>query len=859
MLRISFKKILEEFFNFFKNNEHKIIEGASIVPKNDPTLLFINSGMAPIKRYFTGEEKPPAPRLCNSQPCIRTIDIDSVGDKHHLTSFQMLGNWGINDYFKKEAIEMSFEFLTKCLKISKEKLFVTYFAGDEKIGLPADEESRQYWKTVGMPENRIIACGKEDNFWGPTSETGPCGPCTEIFYDTGDGEEYTVGGYFDTQKRYIEIWNAGVFMQLNKNADGSYSRLNFMSVDAGAGLERLSMVLNGSSSVYETDLLAPIKEKILVNINKKNKISEKDLLVLTDHLRTICLILSEKIRPSNDGRGYIPRKLIRKCIMIMQKYKIKFDFTNVLRFIINEYSSFFTNFKLNSEFIIEEFKVEQKQFEKILKSGLEKLKLIKNTSDKISDQNAFELVTTYGLPFETLKNFACENQLRIDETGFQELLEKHKKISKNEKNKDTNLSLDVVDLSNFNKTEFIGYENSECYTKIVGILKENQLAEIANENENVALILEKTCMYAESGGQCADKGSIFNKNFEMKVDDVKKYNNGIFVHFGQLLFGKVEINDKVCVKIDENRSKKITNNHSAAHLLQSALKKVLGKEVSQAGSKIEADKFRFDFSYDKQISQENIFKIEQTVNSFIERNVSSIIETKRLSDAIEEGAIALFDSKYGENVRVVTFDDISKELCGGTHVKKTGDIGCFAVLSSEGIGKGIKRITATTGLNAIAYFQQNAFKINEISKILKVSPDKICDKIAKIVSNDKPKIGDYDDKICETEIKYNEVNSNLKLGVIVKINKNKAYNHQILEISEKIKGIVLCICGKEKKQVLISSSSKINESLSANVLLSKLLHKIGGNGGGNARLATGGTEIDSKTIENAMLKILKAM
>ena len=342
MDKISSIDIRNKFIAFFKEKDHMEIVDSSIVPKNDPTLLFINSGMAPLKNYFIGVEKPPYPRLCDVQPCIRTIDIDSIGDKHHLTSFQMLGSWSINDYFKEKAISLAYEFLTKCLEIPKEKLYVTVFAGDKELGLPLDQEAYDFWKKAGMPESHIIACGKEDNFWGPTAETGPCGPCTEIFYDTGEGEEYTPGGEFDTKKRYIEIWNAGVFMQLNKNADGSYSKLGFTSVDTGAGLERLAMVLNDYDSAYQTDLLFPIKEKIIENLPSENSLSEIELRILTDHLRTAALILSEHVCPSNEGRGYIPRKLIRRCMMITAKNKISdFNFSEVIEFITEKYKEIF--------------------------------------------------------------------------------------------------------------------------------------------------------------------------------------------------------------------------------------------------------------------------------------------------------------------------------------------------------------------------------------------------------------------------------------------------------------------------------------------------------------------------------------
>ena len=500
MQKISSIEIKNKFLSFFKNNDHMEISDSSVVPKNDPTLLFINSGMAPLKNFFTGVEKPPYKRLCDIQPCIRTIDIDSIGDKHHLTSFQMLGSWSINDYFKEKAISLAFKFLTEGLNIPKEKLYVTVFAGDEELGLPLDTEAYGFWKKVGMPENHIIKCGKEDNFWGPTAETGPCGPCTEIFYDTGEGEEYLPGKKFDTKKRYIEIWNAGVFMQLNKNADGTFSKLSFTSVDTGAGLERLSMVLNGFSTVYDTDLLNPIKKFIESKIPSDKKLFEKDIRIMTDHLRTTSLILSEKVSPSNEGRGYIPRKLIRRCMMIIAKNKIKnFDFSEVIAFVLDKYSDLFPRFSENRNFVINEIKKEQVQFEKILENGLEKLENINNSKKKITAEIAFDLVTTYGLPFDIISSYAEENSLELDADGFRQKLESHKEKSKNIVGAKENESLKNLSelLSDCSKTNFVGYEDLDCEAKVLKIIKDGEEVSSADEKDEVILILDKTPFYAE--------------------------------------------------------------------------------------------------------------------------------------------------------------------------------------------------------------------------------------------------------------------------------------------------------------------------------------------------------------------------
>ena len=720
MDKISSIDIRNKFISFFKEKDHMEIVDSSIVPKNDPTLLFINSGMAPLKNYFIGVEKPPYPRLCDVQPCIRTIDIDSIGDKHHLTSFQMLGSWSINDYFKEKAISLAYEFLTKSLEIPKEKLYVTVFAGDKELGLPLDQEAYDFWKKAGMPESHIIACGKEDNFWGPTAETGPCGPCTEIFYDTGEGEEYTPGGEFDTKKRYIEIWNAGVFMQLNKNADGSYSKLGFTSVDTGAGLERLAMVLNDYDSAYQTDLLFPIKEKIIENLPSENSLSEIELRILTDHLRTAALILSEHVCPSNEGRGYIPRKLIRRCMMITAKNKISnFNFSEIIEFITEKYKEIFPKFLENKNYIISEFKKEENQFSKVVTKGLSMLEKLKDTEKKISGKEAFELVTTYGLPFDIVKQYAEENSMTVDEKDYNSRIEKHKEKSKNcaSNNSASDIKLIFDKLSEVNSTEFLGYEDFECDSRVLKIFKNNNICDSASSNDEVKIVLDKTVFYAVSGGQCADTGIIKTDACIVQITDVQKTPDNVYVHSGIITEGTLKENDIVHVIIDKEKRVNIQNNHTAVHLLQSALQKIYGKNLHQAGSKVEHKKLRFDFNYDHAIIGEDICKIESVVNSYIRDNIPRKIEVKSLEEAMKSGAMALFESKYGETVRIVSYGDVSSELCGGTHTSRTGNIGLFMILSTEGIGKGLRRITAITGDTALKYVQKKIEDINNIDSL----------------------------------------------------------------------------------------------------------------------------------------------
>ena len=855
IMNISTIEIRNKFLEFFENNNHLRIGNSSIVPKNDPTLLFINAGMAPLKRYFTGEEKPPCPRLCNVQPCIRTIDLDEVGDRHHLTSFQMLGSWSINDYFKKEAISLAFRFLTESLEISKEKLYVTIFAGDDELGLGEDLEAKQYWKEAGIDESHIVSCGKDDNFWGPTAETGPCGPCTEVFYDTGEGIEYVSGGEFDTKSRYIEIWNAGVFMQFNKQADGTYKKLSFTSVDTGAGLERLGMVLGGYSSVYETDLLRPIRDCIEEQLNGKS-MPERDILILTDHLRTLALILSEKVRPSNEGRGYIPRKLIRKCLLIAEKAKEKeFNFNKVLEFILDKYKDLFPTFKENREFIINEFNKESGQFSKVLSEGFKKLREIKSTG-KITAEEAFELRTTYGLPFEITKDFARDNDLDLDEEGFNKLFEHHKDISKQVQG---NLSSGGSNIKNMEilqglqRTDFVGYDKLTENAKVNNIIVEGEFKESAKAGDEILLILDKTSFYAESGGQCADKGEIFNDNFKMELEDVQKTNEGVFVHIGKISSGEIKVGDIVKTEVDKDIRQMIANNHSAVHLLHRALKETFGKELNQAGSKVDKDRLRFDFNCDSKIDMQHIFAIEKLVNSYIRSNVALDVQEKSLEEALKEDVMALFENKYSDVVRVVNFGDISHELCGGTHTSYTGNIGLFIILNAEGIGKGIKRITAVTGEEALNYINNERIIINDTSAILKVKPDGIIKKLEGINLSKKH---EESGKIREADIRYIQSDKGIKYAIVISDSFEKVPREEIMELTDRVDGLTIFVLNKEVKNLCICTSCNREKEYNSQGILKKVIANIGGKGGGNARFASAGgiKGIEADEIVNEVIK-----
>ncbi len=833
----SYRKIKKKFLDFFVKNGHLEIDGSSVIPKNDPTLLYINAGMASIKNYFTGDEIPPKRELCDVQSCIRTIDIDDIGDRYHLTSFQMLGSWSIGSYFKERAIELAYDFLVNVLRVPLEKLYVSVFEGNPDLNLPFDEESKNHWIRVGVPKDHIVSFGMEDNFWGPASETGPCGPCTEVFYDTGFGPEYVEGGVFDTS-RYIEIWNAGVFMMFNKNSEGSFSNLAFNSVDTGAGLERLTMTLNGLKSVYDIDLLLPICNFIKSRFGFEDDM--RSVRILTDHLRTSSLILSEGQEISNEGRGYIPRKLIRKCISILKKNEkhTGADISEIVEFI----ADMDENLKKNKEKIISSFNQEKDKFEGIFKSGFEKLKVI-SKNGTISSGDAFDLVTSFGFPFEFIKEYACENSIRINEEEFLNLMKKHKEISRADSSGAEKTSFSIP--KNFSNiaTKFVGYSCLSCSCNVLGIFNEN-FNELENSEgfDSVFFISDCTPIYARGGGQESDKGTVSSNDFSASIEYAIKKND-VIVHFCKVRNGVLQKGNIYSIKVDEDLRNSYSRAHSCTHLLQSSLRKIFGSEVHQKGSKVDSDFLRFDFNFQDKITREKVCEIEKIVNFHICENLPSDIIEMKFKDASDRGFTAIFSEKYGEIVRAVSFGEFSKELCGGTHVKRTGDIGYFVIESCESIGKGIKRISAYTSLKAVEYTQNILNCAFEASDIMHIKVSDLPKSVSNFSASKK-------ESVLKKIDKSSLIFLNTKIPFAYCICEDNFSNGVVTDTSEDISGIFVMI-SSGKNRVSLSVCKKLD--MNAKDLLLKFLSKVGGKGGGNNRISSGGFSVNS----DELVKFLK--
>lgn len=592
MKKYTIKDVKNTFLSFFEKNNHKIIEGASIIPENDDSLLFINAGMAPIKKVFTGAAAPQAKRMCNMQICIRTNDIDSIGDRHHLSSFCMLGSWSVGDYFKEGAIGYAVDLLTNHFGIAKEKLYATVFSGDETRGIPADAESKEFWKKIGFKDNHIIECGFEDNFWRMGDGESPCGPCTEVFYDTGDkySKSYEETGVFDDKKRYIEIWNVGVFMQYLQTEDGKYQPLPFNSVDTGGGLERFVMNLNGLDSVYDTEIYKPIIDFVRENSASPNDVS---LRIIADHIKTSILILNAGIEPSNVKRGYVLRRLLRRAMRHIRE--IGAESSLIFKIVDKTYENLITcdiapKWNYSKEQIIALVEKEAAKFNKLLETGLKTFKdyISKSeniTGGKLNSTLVFKLYDTFGFPFEMTRELATENGLIVDEAEFNALFAKHKEASK------------------------------------------------------------------------GDIGKVFKAGLA-------------------------------------DTSEETTRLHTATHLLHAGLKKVLGSHVNQKGSNITAERLRFDFNFERKMLPEEIKAVEDFVNEAIQAAVPVTMEEMTVEEAKASGAVGLFESKYGEKVKVYTINGYSKEICGGPHANNTSELGVFKIQKEESSSAGVRRIKA---------------------------------------------------------------------------------------------------------------------------------------------------------------------
>ena len=847
------KKIRQIFFDFFKNKGHSIIESAPITVKDDPTLMFTNAGMNQFKDIFLGNTKSKNKRIANTQKCLRVSgkhnDLEEVGiDKYHHTMFEMLGNWSFGDYFKEDAIKWAWELLTKEYKLDESRLYVTIFGGDKSDKLSRDLESLEIWKQI-VPQSKIIDGSKKDNFW-EMGETGPCGPCSEIHIDLRDPKEIQA---VPTSKlinkdhpEVIEIWNL-VFIEFNRKIDGSLENLPEKHVDTGMGLERLSMAIDSLTSTYDTNIFRSII-KSLEKISGKKYGVEKEIniafRVICDHIRAIVLTISDGAIPSNNKAGYVIRRILRRAVRYgYSTLQLKEPFLNELsQSVIVEYKDIFKNLSSQSEFIKEVILEEEKTFLSTLDKGLKKINEYGDSSKKVSGELVFELYDTYGFPIDLTELIFREKGINIDKDKFNELLE-------TQRNRSRNVSKAISDEWKILKkgkrlTSFIGYEEDSSQSQIIMYRKVSE-----DENTNFHLVFDKTPFYPESGGQVGDKGVIYDGKEKIRVLDTFKEND-LVIHLAEKLPSSLD--DKIKIEIDKNRREFISKNHSATHLLHSALRDTLGNHISQKGSLVNEKILRFDFSHFSKIDVDSLDKISDIVNDKIFENIKVKIENNvNIEDAKKKGATALFGEKYGDKVRVVSIDDkFSLELCGGTHVGSTSEIGQFKILSESSISSGVRRIEASTSVESERISKLDSKTISELKNLLKSND--ILESVNSLITKNKSLEKEIDLKNNERKKQIkSELNSSVlkikNVNLLINDFKDEKMNFvkQIaFELEKELKNLIFLgtLLDSNKPLILIMISKNLLDELDidANDIINKLATHIEGSGGGQKFLATAG-------------------
>ena len=716
-------ELREKYLSFFESKGHLRLPSFSLVPQHDKSLLLINSGMAPMKKWFTGEETPPRKRVTTCQKCIRTPDIENVGKTaRHGTYFEMLGNFSFGDYFKHEVIPWAWEFCTKVLEMDPEKLYISVYEDDD--------EAYDIWtKDIGVDPSHMVRFGKEDNFW--EHGAGPCGPCSEIYYDRGEKygcgkPDCKVGCECD---RYIEFWNL-VFTQFENDGNNNYSRLAHPNIDTGMGLERLACISQDVDNLFEVDTVQNIMKHIMKIAGVKYHDDEKkdiSLRVITDHVRSTTMMISDGVMPSNEGRGYVLRRLLRRAARYGRLLGIDRPFLyEVAETVIKENDTAYPSLLEKHDFIINVIKAEEENFAKTIDTGLNMLEeMVKTTDGKVmSGADAFKLSDTYGFPLDLTKDILDEKGMTVDEQEYTALMTEARKKAR-EAHKDAGAEAWKSSgnaTKGMDKTPFVGYETLSGDSEILAVVVDGEKKQAATEDDNITLVLSETPFYAESGGQVGDVGVIKGNGFEFTVENTTKTHEGVVLHHGYISDGEtVSCGDKVHAEVNRSVREATMRNHTAAHLLQAALRKILGTHVEQAGQLVNSEAVRFDFTHFSALSAEELRKVENTVNEVIMSAVPVVTSEMPIDEAKKLGAMALFGEKYGDIVRVVKADDFSVEFCGGTHVKNTGSIGLFKIVSESSVASGVRRIEAVTGNNIMKYIDKNNELIAETAKNLKLT------------------------------------------------------------------------------------------------------------------------------------------
>ncbi len=868
----SLNDLRESYLAFFESKGHLRLGSFSLVPNNDKSLLLINSGMAPMKKYFTGEVTPPRNRVTTCQKCIRTPDLERVGiTARHGTFFEMLGNFSFGDYFKNEAIPWAWEYLTKTLEIPAERLWPSVYE--------EDDEAYALWRDViGVPEERIVKLGKADNFW--EHGTGPCGPCSEIYFDRG--EKYGCGSQ-DCKPgcdcdRYMEIWN-NVFSQFNNMGDGTYTELEHKNIDTGMGLERLACVMQDVDNMFEVDTIRNILNKVCeISEKKYGKDNSTDISIraITDHARAATFMISDGIIPSNEGRGYVLRRIIRRAVRHGKLIGINRPFfMELCDCVINENKSGYPELIEKKELITKVITNEEASFNKTIDQGLSMLEELTRNGGMLSGEDAFKLYDTYGFPVDLTKDILAEKGMTLDEDKFKECMNAQREKARNARKAADGESWksDGISFENIPATEFLGYTESRCEATVLDIIVEGEHVSTVSNGQEAVIVLDKTVFYAENGGQVGDMGVISNDNVGFKIFDTKKTVDSIFTHYGKLTRGEISVGDIVNVEIDSKRRNDIKRNHTAAHLLQAALRSVLGTHVEQAGQLVNEKAVRFDFTHFSALTPDEIKSVENFVNAVILNSVEVENTEMPINDAKKLGAMALFGEKYGEVVRVVNAKDVSVELCGGTHVDNTAKIGLFHIISESSVAAGVRRIEAVTGNGVLDVLYNNIALANDTANILKAQNANEISKRAVIVMDELKETKRLLEK-AESKLAGGKINDILATSVTVgkvKIATAKLDGvsaDELRKMTDTVKAtnadtvIVLATVNGEKLTFCAACGKEaIALGAHAGNLVREIAKLTGGNGGGKPDSAMAGGKDISKADEalSKVSDILKEM
>ncbi|HET6913760.1 MAG TPA: alanine--tRNA ligase [Rhodanobacteraceae bacterium] len=862
-------EIRSTFLEFFREKGHTIVPSATLVPANDPTLLFTNSGMVQFKNVFLGSEKLPYARAADVQRCLRAggkhNDLDSVGytARHH-TFFEMLGNWSFGDYFKKDAIVWAWELLTKVFGLPPERLWVTVYH--------TDDESYAIWKDViGVPPERIVRIGDNkgapfasDNFW-QMADTGPCGPCTEIFYDHGaDVAGGPPGSPDEDGDRYIEIWNL-VFMQFDRAADGMLSPLPAPCVDTGMGLERLAAVLQHVHSNYEIDLfqrLIAAASQLTGCADRENK----SLRVIADHIRACSFLIVDGVLPSNEGRGYVLRRIIRRALRHGYMLGVRGEFFwKMVAPLVSEMGGAYPELAKKQKFVEEALRAEEQRFGETLEQGMRIFDDIatRARNNIVAGEDAFKLYDTYGFPVDLTADIARERGLAVDMEGFERAMEEQRERARAASRFESKGQMPAELASKLQPTEFLGYEALEADgCRIAAILREGRSVESLAAGESAAVILARTPFYAESGGQVGDTGALELAAGRFIVSDTHKLGGQFHAHMGEWKGdAPLRINDVVHARVDAARRQAIVLNHSATHLLHAALRQVLGEHVAQKGSLVAPDRLRFDFSHFQPIKHDELRRIEDLVNTEVRRNAEAEVHNMGYQEALEFGAMALFGEKYGDRVRVLKMGGFSTELCGGTHVSRTGDIGLFKIVSESGVAAGIRRIEAVTGAGAIAMVDDEERRLGEIANLLSASPNDVTDKLRQLLDRQKKLERELDALKAKNASAATgdlaaaaQAVGNIKvIAARVEGMDAKALRDAVDTLKQKLRDcVVLLAAGSEGKIALVGGvHGTALARVKAGEVVAHVAAQIGGKGGGRPDMAQGGG-VDSPALDRAL-------